>query len=486
MDQLKCMATEDEDPADSLRRHVAQVQQYEAAARLLQNAPVAHHRAIRHVTDLKAALRSALHHHDSVSRELTEEQATTYQLRHEIERYHHDAVTRAQQLQEFEAELQKKLPMEKELQTLRATHQSLRDKVAKLEGSVADLQATNAKWAASHATQQELIKQLQKSTHETAAFIDGRTWYFYRITWKLVQVSRDYRDLLQAHHQLQDDLRSTQRRKKQLRTQAVVRIVQLQAQMRTLRHEAATAQQQLQFYQAQYLTTAVPDAFSPDAEDEEDTEQEDASRMETLLYQLDELDSEDEETAQPINRPTYDLTIPLPYGPIIPPPDGSTPVANEALFQVALFQVAQDALREFFATLPNNLRRGAATAEDHTTTPTELAFAAATTVPAVPLKISPTVVALSMLSPGNFPPSIPTEGQTQTDPDSSSHTPLHVEITSESEAEEEDSKLSDTKEDEIEALDAALLEEDEDDDQSENDANTTGTATRGHDDWYDI
>ena len=351
---------------------------------------------------------------------------------------------------------------------LKATHQSLRDKVAELEGSVADLQATNAEWAASHATHHELIKQLQESAHNTTAFIDRRTRYFCRITWKLVQVSRDYRDLLQAHHQLQDNLRSTQRRKKQLRTQAVVRIVQLQAQMWTLRHEAATAQQQLQFYQAQYPTIAVPDAFLPDAEDEEDTEQEDASRMETLPYQPDELDSEYEEIAQPINRPTYDLTIPLLYGPITPPPDDSTPVANEALFQVA-----QDALKEFFATLPNNLRGGAATAEDHTTTPTESASAAATTVPAVPLKISPTVAALSMLSPGNFPPSIPTEGQTQTDPDSSSHTPLHVEITSESEVEEEDSELSDTEEDETEALDAALLEEDEDDDQSENDANTT-------------
>ena len=73
MDRLKRMATEDEDPADSLRRHVAQVQQYEAAARLLQDAPVAHHRAIRYVTDLKAALRSALQHHDNVRRELTEE-----------------------------------------------------------------------------------------------------------------------------------------------------------------------------------------------------------------------------------------------------------------------------------------------------------------------------------------------------------------------------------------------------------------------------
>ena len=148
------------------------------------------------------ALRSALHHHDSIRRELTEEQASTYQLRHEIERYHHDAVLQAQQLEEFEAELQKKLPMEKKLQTLRATHQSLRNKVAELKGSVANLQATNAEWAASHATQHELIKQLQESVHKTVAFIDGRTRYFCRITWKLVQVSRDYRDLLQAHHQL--------------------------------------------------------------------------------------------------------------------------------------------------------------------------------------------------------------------------------------------------------------------------------------------
>ena len=95
MNRLKRMATEDKDPADSLRRHVAQVEQYEAAARLFQDALVAHHRAIRYVTNLKAAIRSALHHHDSVRRELTEEQATTYQLRHEIERYHHDTVARA-------------------------------------------------------------------------------------------------------------------------------------------------------------------------------------------------------------------------------------------------------------------------------------------------------------------------------------------------------------------------------------------------------
>ena len=160
MDQLKRMATEDEDPADSLRRHVAQVQHYQVAVRLLQDAPVAHHKALRYVTDLKAALRSALNHHDNVRRELTKEQANTYQLRHEIERYHHDAIARARQLEEFEAELQKKLPMEKELQTLRATHQSLRDKVVKLEGSVADLQETNAEWVASHTMQHELIEKM--------------------------------------------------------------------------------------------------------------------------------------------------------------------------------------------------------------------------------------------------------------------------------------------------------------------------------------
>ena len=61
-----------------------------------------------------------------------------------------------------------------------------------------------------------------------------------------------------------------------------------------------------------------------------------------------------------------------------------------------------------------------------------------------------------------------------------------MEITSESDAEEEDFKLSNTEEDETEALDTALLEEDKDDDQSENNANTTGTATTGYDKPYDI
>ena len=252
--------------------------------------------------------------------------------------------------------------------------------------------------------------------------------------------------------------------------------------MRTLWHEAATAQQQLQFYQAQYPTRAVPDGFSPTAEDEKDTEQEDESRMETLPYQTDELDSEDEETAHPINRLTYNLTIPLLYGPITLPSDDSIVVANEALFQVA-----QDALKEFFATLPNILRGGAATAKEDTTTPTESESAAAKLVPITPLKVSPTVAALSMLAPSNFPPSIPTEGQTQTGPTSSSHTPLHLVITSESEdVDEDDFEVNDTNEEETEALDAALLEEDENDDQSEDDANTTGTATLGHDDPYDI
>ena len=93
-------------------------------------------------------------------------------------------------------------------------------------------------------------------------------------------------------------------------------------------------QQQLQFYQAQHLTTEVPADLLPTAEDEEDTEPEDENRMETLPYQKDELDSDDEETTNPLNRLTYDLTIPLPYGRDAPPPDDSTRVANEALFQV--------------------------------------------------------------------------------------------------------------------------------------------------------
>ena len=92
--------------------------------------------------------------------------------------------------------------MEKELQTLQATHQSLRDKVVELEGSVTDLQATNAEWATLYTQQQELISQMEASAKTTAAFIDNRTWYLCRIMWKLVQVSRDYHDLLQTHHQL--------------------------------------------------------------------------------------------------------------------------------------------------------------------------------------------------------------------------------------------------------------------------------------------
>ena len=204
--------------------------------------------------------------------------------------------------------------------------------------------------------------------------------------------------------------------------------------------------------------------------------------METLPYQEDELDSDDEETTNPLNQPTYDLNIPLSYGRDASPPDDSTSVANEALFQVA-----QDALTEFFATLQNNLRGGAATAEEDTTMPTQSEPTAAKLVLVAPLQISPTVAALSMLAHGNPPPSIPTEDQTQTGPDSSSHTPLHLVITFESEGEyDNDSKVGNTDEEEAAALEEALLEEDNDDDQSEDDANTTSTATPGPEDPYDI
>ena len=181
--------------------------------------------------------------------------------------------------------------------------------------------------------------------------------------------------------------------------------------------------------------------------------------METLPYQEDELDSDDEETTNPLDRPTYDLTIPLLYGREAPSPYDSTPVATEALLQVA-----QDALTEFFATLPNNLWGGVATAEEDTTAPTRSEPAIAKSVPIDPLQTSPTIAALSMLAHGNPPPPIPTEGQTQTGPDSSSHTPLRLVITSESKGEyDDDSEVSDTDEEEAAALDEALLEEDDDD-----------------------
>ena len=68
--------------------------------------------------------------------------------------------------------------------------------------------------------------------------------------------------------------------------------------------------------------------------------------METIPYQEDELDSDDEETTNLLDRPTYDLTVPLPYDQDTPPPDDETPVAIEALFRVA-----QDALTEFLCHL---------------------------------------------------------------------------------------------------------------------------------------
>ena len=95
--------------------------------------------------------------------------------------------------------------------------------------------------------------------------------------------------------------------------------------------------------------------------------------------------------------------------------------------------------------------------------------------------------ALSMLAHGNPLLPIPTEGQTQTGPDSASCTPLHLVITSDSEGEyDDDSEASDTVGNEAVTLDGALLEEDDDDYQSKDDTNTTGTATLEAKDSYDI
>ena len=204
--------------------------------------------------------------------------------------------------------------------------------------------------------------------------------------------------------------------------------------------------------------------------------------METIPYQEDELDSNDEETTNPPDQPTYNLTIPLSYGRKAPPPDDGTPAATEALFQVA-----QDALAEFFATLPNNLQGGAATAEEETTARTQSEHTTAKSVPITLLQTSPTITALSMLAHGNPPPPIPTEGQTQTGPDSSSRTPFRLVITSNSKGDyDDDFKVSDTAEDEAAELDAALLEKDDDDYRSKDDANTIGTATPEAEDPYDI
>ena len=70
--------------------------------------------------------------------------------------------------------------------------------------------------------------------------------------------------------------------------------------MRRMRHEAATVQQQLEFYQAQHPTTPIPNDLSPIEEDEEDTEQEDENWMETIPYQEDKLDSDNEETTNQV------------------------------------------------------------------------------------------------------------------------------------------------------------------------------------------
>ena len=70
-----------------------------------------------------------------------------------------------------------------------------------------------------------------------------------------------------------------------------------------------------------------------------------------------------------------------------------------------------------------------------------------------------------MLAHGNPPLPIPTEGQTQSGPDSTSRTPFRLLVTSDFEGKYDDnSEASDTAEDEAVALDGALLEEDEPED----------------------
>ena len=60
-------------------------------------------------------------------------------------------------------------------------------------------------------------------------------------------------------------------------------------------------------------------------------------------------------------------------------------------------------------------------------------------------------------------------------------------ITSDSEGEyDDDSEASDTDKEEAAALDGALVEEDNDNYQSEDNPNTTGTATSEAEDPYDI
>lgn len=357
MERLKKMATEDEeDPAEPLRRHIAQVRTYREASRLLREAPVAHETALRYVSDLKAALRSALGHHDTIRRELTTEQAATYNLRQEIERHHQDAAVRAKQLQDYESELKKTQPMEQELRTLRASHQSLRAQTTDLEHTVATLQQTNAEWAEEHQRNRETVATLKDLVTDNDRILNTRSRLATRALWKLVQISQHHRDLLTAYHGLQDTLRRTQKAKKRLRNQAVVRIITVQLQMRQLRQDLSIAEQQVAFYRTQHPDTPLPEGIAPTTDEDEDEVDTTANddRLETLPYQEDEADSEDDDDVPPLVRPTYDFGNPLPYDPAQQPEHEETPEAIQAQFVAAA-----NALRDFFDTLPNNLRGGA-------------------------------------------------------------------------------------------------------------------------------
>ena len=88
------------------------------------------------------------------------------------------------------------------------------------------------------------------------------------------------------YHGMQDTLRRTQKAKKRLRNQAVVRIITIQLQMRQLRQDLAVAEQQMAFYRAQHPDSPLPDITEPTTDDDEEPEDAtaDEDKLETLPY----------------------------------------------------------------------------------------------------------------------------------------------------------------------------------------------------------